>query len=119
MTKKQATERLVGSFHQISADWMRIVADHKNEVFFEPMWSTVFVVGNDVDQRKIEELLVEDTDEESETFGVQMVGETGIMAQTIDDELILGINGAGYDFYDSHWIPLYNALGYEWHDEKE
>lgn len=28
-----------------------------------------------------------------------------------------GINGAGYNFYDSHWIPLYKARGLHWHDE--
>ena len=28
-----------------------------------------------------------------------------------------GIDGAGYNFYDSHWIPLYKARGLHWHDE--
>lgn len=28
-----------------------------------------------------------------------------------------GIDGAGYNFYDSHWIPLYKARGLCWHDE--
>lgn len=28
-----------------------------------------------------------------------------------------GIDGAGYNFYDSHWIPLYKARGLRWHDE--
>ena len=27
-----------------------------------------------------------------------------------------GIDGAGYDFYDAHWIPLYRARKLEWHD---
>ena len=27
-----------------------------------------------------------------------------------------GIDGAGYDFYESHWIPLYNEHGLKWHD---
>ena len=44
------------------------------------------------------------------------VGETGISAFEIDGELVLGINGAGYDFYEHHWIPLYEALGYGWHE---
>lgn len=27
-----------------------------------------------------------------------------------------GIDGAGYDFFEEHWIPLYRARGLEWHD---
>ena len=30
-----------------------------------------------------------------------------------------GIDGAGYNFYDSHWIPLYDARGLKWHREEE
>ena len=30
---------------------------------------------------------------------------------------VFGINGAGYDFYENHWIPLYRARGFHWHDE--
>ena len=26
----------------------------------------------------------------------------------------LGIDGAGYDFYKHHWIPLYDLLGFNW-----
>ena len=28
---------------------------------------------------------------------------------------IFGIDGAGYDFYEAHWIPLYKARGLKWH----
>ena len=27
-----------------------------------------------------------------------------------------GIDGAGYDFYSEHWIPLYKRRGLQWHD---
>ena len=30
-----------------------------------------------------------------------------------------GIDGAGYDFYTEHWIPLYKARGLHWHKEEE
>ena len=26
-----------------------------------------------------------------------------------------GIDGAGYSFYEEHWIPLYKARGLQWH----
>lgn len=48
--------------------------------------------------------------------GWRAVGDTGIVAREVDGHLVLGINGAGYSFYGSHWIPLYKALGYAWHD---
>ena len=32
---------------------------------------------------------------------------------------IFGIDGAGYSFYDAHWIPLYKARGLKWHDNEE
>lgn len=28
----------------------------------------------------------------------------------------LGIDGAGYDFYEAHWIPLYKERGLRWHN---
>lgn len=28
----------------------------------------------------------------------------------------IGIDGAGYDFYEAHWIPLYEARGLHWHE---
>lgn len=34
-------------------------------------------------------------------------------------DIIIGIDGAGYDFYEAHWIPLYKARGLKWHDEEE
>lgn len=27
-----------------------------------------------------------------------------------------GIDGAGYSFYEEHWMPLYKARGLHWHD---
>ena len=31
---------------------------------------------------------------------------------------IFGIDGAGYDFYEDHWIPLYKERGIQWHDKE-
>lgn len=46
----------------------------------------------------------------------QEVGDTGVYATEVDDQLILGINGAGYSFHAEHWSKLYEALGYRWHE---
>lgn len=33
--------------------------------------------------------------------------------------ILIGIDGAGYDFYEQHWIPLYKASGLRWHNTEE
>lgn len=48
--------------------------------------------------------------------GWQEVADTGIYALELDDEFLLGIHGAGYDFYGYHWSRLFDALGYQWHE---
>jgi hypothetical protein len=95
---------------------VKIVAEHTGAAFYGIMWGTMFLVNDPVDKRWITSLLHTVEDEEDELCGSQEVGETGISAFEIDDELVLGINGAGYDFYEHHWIPLYEALGYAWHE---
>ena len=32
-----------------------------------------------------------------------------------DGDIFIGIDGAGYDFYEAHWTPLYDAMGLQWH----
>ena len=87
-----------------------------------PMWGTLFVPNESADVSNIEKLLVEiqPNDEEDEAFasaGWMEVSDTGIYAIEFDDELLLGIHGAGYDFFTEHWSRLYDALGYRWHEQ--
>ena len=116
MTKYQAAERLVDSFSAIPTEWVKIIAAQTGAEFYGIMWGTMFLVNEPVDKRWIKSLLQPVTNAKDEFYGMQEVGDTGISAFEIDGELVLGINGAGYDFYAHHWIPLYEALGYAWHD---
>lgn len=69
-----------------------------------PMWSTWFEVSDGLLLDWIEGKRKE----------VAALGFTLIYRQA---ELWgLGIDGAGYDFYESHWIPLYDLLGLTWHE---
>ena len=61
------------------------------------MWGTMFLVNDPVDKRRIHALLHPVTDEEDDLSGCQEVGQTGISAFDIDGQLVLGINGAGYE----------------------
>jgi hypothetical protein len=52
-------------------------------------------------------------------YGWRDVGKTGFVAREIDGNLVLGVNGAGYSFDEAHWLPLYLALGFKWHESEE
>ena len=72
---------------------------------FLPMWGTMFDVPN-MDQEWVRDNL-------------DKVAECGFRIYDFEtmDLLLLGIDGAGYDFYEAHWIPLYEARGLTWHKE--
>jgi hypothetical protein len=117
MNKKEAAEKLVNGFSSIPTDWIKAVAEKTNDEFYGIMWGWMWIVNDSVDESRINKLLKPVEDEDDELYGNQEVASTGIYAFEIDGYLVLGINGAGYDFYESHWIPLYEALGYQWHEE--
>ncbi len=43
---------------------------------------------------------------------------TAMFIYEIDGQYVLGINGAGFDFYHGVWDKLYDVLGLQWHDTK-
>ena len=72
-----------------------------------PMWGTWFEIADTCMWRFVSEHMAE----------VAGLGFTLIFR---DAELWgLGIDGAGYDFYEAHWVPLYELQGLEWHDEPQ
>lgn len=112
---RDAVNRLVASFSSFPAQWLPLIDE---SITWFPMWGTVFMPTNSIDLRNIEELLQPiQLDESGDCIDEewQKVGDTRILACECDGELVLGINGAGYDFYTDHWAKLYDALGYHWH----
>lgn len=72
-----------------------------------PAWYILFQPKDSADEYFIRENL-------------QKVADCGFRIYEHDDYgIYLGIDGAGYDFYSAHWIPLYKAAGMQWHDEEE
>lgn len=68
-----------------------------------PMCGTMFVPEN-IDQEWIRRNL-------------QKVADLGFRIYDSDDfGLALGIDGAGYDFYEAFWTPLYDLRGLKWHE---
>ncbi len=76
-----------------------------------PMWGTMWSFGDSIDEEWLD----------GEYLGnhIREMAECGFRIYEQEDwGHIFGIDGAGYDFYDSHWIPLYKARGIKWHSEK-
>ena len=75
---------------------------------FLPMWGTMWAFGDSADEDWLE------------NGGLQKMADCGFRIYEQEDYgCIFGIDGAGYDFYDEHWIPLYRARGLHWHDKEE
>ena len=73
---------------------------------FLPMWGTMWTFGDGCDNWWLEE-----------KAGLQAMADCGFRIYESEDfEYIFGIDGAGYDFYEAHWVPLYRARGLQWHD---
>lgn len=74
-----------------------------------PMWSTMWSFGESIDEWWVRE-----------KGGLEIMRECGFWVYESDEiGIFFGINGAGYDFYESHWIPLYKKRGLMWHDTDE
>jgi len=41
---------------------------------------------------------------------------TAMFVYEIEGEYLLGVNGAGWNFYDGVWDKLYDLLGLKWHE---
>ncbi len=53
----------------------------------------------------------------SDLDGLEVMSECGFRIYEHEEwGYFFGIDGAGYDFYSEHWIPLYKKRGLQWHD---
>lgn len=77
----------------------------KNKELILPSWNTMWLIKEPI----MEEFILNN---------IKKVSDLGftIYKSEEHDCLILGIDGGGYDFYEAHWIPLYNLQGLQWHD---
>ena len=74
-----------------------------------PMWGTMWSFGDSCDNYWL-----------SDGNGIGIMSQCGFRIYEHDEYgYFFGIDGAGYDFYEAHWIPLYKARGLKWHDIEE
>lgn len=130
MTKQEAVHLLVQrDLQAIPQEWVKIVADSFGECHAYPMWGTMFIMGWPDKEGFIKKhckLMAKShfQDEFDEEMQGEMVvvdkdgSPTSIYAYELDDQVLLGVNGAGFDFYDGVWDRLYDILELKWHDEE-
>lgn len=76
-----------------------------------PIWGTMWSFSDPCDVWWLEE-----------QDGLRKMSECGFRIWESEFGYWFGIDGAGYDFYEDHWVPLYKSRGMQWHDpaaEKE
>ena len=72
-----------------------------------PMWGTLWSFNDSADDYWLSDL-----------DGIRLMSECGFRIYEHEEwGYFFGIDGAGYDFYEAHWVPLYKARGLQWHDE--
>lgn len=69
-----------------------------------PMWSTMWSFSINLDEFWLES-------------NVEAMSRCGFRVyESTEFGIYFGIDGAGYDFYEEHWVPLYKARGLKWHE---
>lgn len=92
------------AIHQLSRveEVQRLTSDEPTDSHL-PMWGTMFSFGDQLDDGWVEDNLASFEECGVMVFDVPSIG------------YVLGIDGAGYDFYEQHWLPLYRKRGLQWH----
>lgn len=120
MTIREATEKWITSFNSIPQEIAVKLHKAGDEIIeitppmeeerdsFFPMWGTMWSFGDSADHWWLEE-----------EGNLQKMADCGFrIYEQKDYGYIFGIDGAGYDFYEAHWIPLYKACGFKWHSDE-
>ncbi len=98
----------------------RIMVESKEEIYRDD-----FI--DDKEREEFQARLDDPNDYMEEYIDEEMQGErcildkngehTALFIYDIDGEYYIGINGAGWDFYDGVWDRLYDAMGLNWHTD--
>lgn len=129
LTKSEAIHDFVEQrLSSIPQEWVSIVAEHYNEPHRLPMWGTMWFI-DDVWGEKLHKdaRIMEEYEEgkDEELYDEEMEGERCILDENgnttplfiyeIEGEYLLGVHGAGYNFYHGVWDKLYDTLQLKWH----
>lgn len=132
MNKQDAVKQFVNrDFSGIPLDWIQIIIEHNGGYNSLPMWGTMWIIEERFIGEKLWESAVEMQKDNPEKphFDEEMAGEmcitnkdgeeTAVFIYDIDDQYVIGVNGAGWSFYDGVWDQLYDKLKLKWHDDEK
>jgi hypothetical protein len=129
MTKKEAIEAFVQNrFSPVPTEWVRIVAETHNEYVNLPMWGTMWQLDDCRGKRLMQKAHVVDVDlypdDDMDMNGEHNVldkdgNPTAVYVYEIDGQYLIGVNGAGWNFYVGVWDMLYDLFGMCWHEEEK
>ena len=120
LTMREAAQEWVKGFNAIPTsmiaklwnadfeDWQEVTSPEIDTDYYDqlPMWGTMWSFGESLD-----EYWLDNKD------GIEQMSQCGFrIFKSEEFGYFFGIDGAGYDFYEAHWIPLYNKRGLKWHD---
>jgi len=86
------------------------IDEAKNELMDqqrEIMWSTLFEAKDNT----IKDWILENYEKIIKGAGFTIIDLSRENEGEYETGVFLGVNGAGYDFYEAHWIPLYKIFG--------
>lgn len=142
-TKEDAIKEFVSrDFAGIPQDWVQKIAEALGEeIYAWPMWGTMWIVDNWLGEKLMKNAkqvvepsecenkhkedetcdICEDYEEMSGAWNIKDKDGVGTAAYIyeIDGQYVVGINGAGWNFYDGVWDKLYDLLELKWHETKE
>lgn len=70
-----------------------------------PSWETLWMFNNQFELKWVSQ-------------NIETLNELGFRVYEDSEKghVFIGIDGGGYDFFEKHWEPLYDAMGLSWHD---
>lgn len=116
-TIEETTKLWVSQFNCVPLEMVELLARSESQfrevtiaskdTFYDkfPMWGWMWQFSDSLDDYWLKE-----------EGGIATMSELGFRIYESEEfGYFFGIDGAGYDFYEVHWIPLYRARGLLWH----
>jgi hypothetical protein len=110
----EKARRMAGSYEEIDID---LIEDEQERLEVETSiedlkkesiaYGGLAVLDQYIDEEMAGEMCILDKDGHT----------SNLFIYEIEGEYLIGIHGAGFDFYDGVWPTLYDALDLKWHDE--
>ncbi len=100
----------------------RVMVSHKDEIDLD-------TIEDDSERERVAKALGDPKEYLEDYIDEEMAGAHCVLDKNGDpinlfiyevaDEYVIGVNGAGWNFYDGVWDRLYDLMGLQWHDREE